>query len=180
VAVRLFPHVYAGIRRLGPPQVSLIAGGALLGVLGAIGGPITMFKGLTQMQDLSANVASYTAAGLAGIVVIKLAALLISSTAGFRGGRIFPAVFIGVALGLAVNTFVPAVPQPLAVAASLLGILLAITRSGWLSLFMAALMVGEAQILPILCIAILPAWLLVTDQPLMVISPKKASASAAA
>jgi hypothetical protein len=78
---------------------------------------------------------------------------------------------------------VPSVPQPLAVAASLLGMLLAITRSGWLSLFMAALMVGEAQILPILCIAILPAWLLVTDRPRMVIGsgprPEQPGAAAA-
>jgi hypothetical protein len=39
---------------------------------------------------------------------------------------------------------------------------------------MAALMVGEAQVLPILCIAILPAWLVVTGRPEMVIKPAPA------
>jgi H+/Cl- antiporter ClcA len=181
-AVYLFPVLYRAFRRLGPPLITLALGGFILGILGAIGGPITLFKGLEQMKQLSQDVSSYTAFGLASIVVIKLVALLVSGTSGFRGGRIFPSVFIAVALGLCINVMFPGVPQSLAVAASLLGLLVAITRSGWLALFMAALMVGETQIIPVLCIAILPAWLLVTGRPEMVIrvprSPSSASGTA--
>jgi H+/Cl- antiporter ClcA len=172
LAIYTFPLSYRAFKRLGPPLVTLTVGGAVLGLLGAIGGPITLFKGLTQMQDLAADAASYTALGLAATGAIKLLALVIAGTSGFRGGRIFPSVFVGVAFGLAVHAAVPAIPQSLAVASSLVGILVAITRSGWLSLFLAAFMLGEAALTPILCIAILPAWLVVTGRRQMVIEPE--------
>jgi hypothetical protein len=79
---------------------------------------------------------------------------------------------------LCINTLFPAIPQTLTIAASLLGILVATTRSGWLALFMAAFLVGEATMLPILCIAVLPAWLVVTGRPEMVVKrPAPAVAS---
>jgi H+/Cl- antiporter ClcA len=172
LAIHVFPISYRAFQRLGRPLVMLTVGGALLGLLGAIGGSITLFKGLEQMQDLAADAASYTPAGLAAIGAIKLVALIVAATSGFRGGRIFPSVFVGVAFGLAVHAALPAIPQSLAVAASLVGILVAITRSGWLSLFLAAFMLGEAELLPVLCIAILPAWLVVTGRRQMVIEPE--------
>jgi H+/Cl- antiporter ClcA len=76
-------------------------------------------------------------------------------------------VFVGVAIGLCANTLFPSIPQAIAVSCGVLGILLAITRQGWLSLFMAELMVADPAILPILCIILLPAWLLVTGKPPM-------------
>jgi H+/Cl- antiporter ClcA len=173
LAILVFPLSWRLFQRLGSPFVALVVGGAILGILGAIGGEITLFKGLEQMQELAAASATYTAGGLVLIGAIKLAAVVIAGSSGFRGGRIFPAVFVGVAFGLAVNAFVPGIPQSLAVAASLVGILVAITRSGWLSLFLAAFLVGEAQMLPILCVAILPAWLLVTGRPEMVVTPEQ-------
>jgi hypothetical protein len=42
------------------------------------------------------------------------------------------------------------------------GLTLAITRSGWLSLFLAAVLVPNPTILILTAIAVLPAWLLVT------------------
>lgn len=48
-----------------------------------------------------------------------------------------------------------------------LGVLLAITRQGWLSLFTAAVLASDMALLPLLCVATLPAWLLVTGRPLM-------------
>ncbi len=56
MAVYAFPIAYAAFKRLGRPLLAFVIGGALLGVLGAIGGPITLFKGLSQMQELSATV----------------------------------------------------------------------------------------------------------------------------
>ena len=178
IAIYLFPLSYRAFKRLGSPLVAITAGGAVLGLLGAIGGPITLFKGLQQMQQLTTDAANYTALGLAAIGGIKLLALVVAGTSGFRGGRIFPSVFVGVAFGLAVNAALPAIPQSLAVASSLLGLLVAVTRSGWLSLFLAGLMVGEAAVIPVLCIAILPAWLIVTGRRQMVVEPEPVQAEA--
>ena len=165
VAVYAFPMAYAAFQRLGRPLLAFVIVGALLGVLGAIGGPITLFKGLSQMQELSATVTSYTAGGLVLMAVVKLIAVVIASTAGFRGGRIFPSVFAAVALGLAVYAFFPQVPEAVAISASLIGILVAVTRSGWIALFMGGLLVGDLSILPLLCVIVLPAWLVVTGDP---------------
>lgn len=164
-----FPYVHRLLHRLRHPLVRLAFGGLLLGLLGAIGGQITLFKGLSQMKELTANVAAYTAAGLALIIVVKLVALLIAATVAFVGGRIFPAVFVGVAFGLLVHTLVPGIPMALAISCSVLGIVLAVTQQGWLSLFMGAVMTTDTDLLPVLCLAILPAWLLVTGKPPMLI-----------
>ena len=163
-----FPRLYALFGRLGSPLLIATAGGAVLGLLGAIGGPISLFKGLEQMHELTADVDAYTVGGLALVAVVKLLALLVAGTSGFRGGRIFPAVFVAVAFGLAINAAFPQVPEAVALAASLIGMLLAVTRSGFLALFMAALMVGHPEMVPLLCLIILPAWLVVTGRPEMV------------
>ncbi|MGV9305963.1 ion channel protein [Nonomuraea sp. NPDC003727] len=172
--VLAFPHTHRLVHRIRHPVVRLTLAGALLGVLGVVGGRITLFRGVEEMKELTAQAAAYTAAGLALIVVVKLAALLLAATAGFIGGRIFPAVFAGVALGLLANALVPSVPVSLAIASGLLGVVLAVTQQGWLSLFMAATVVAELQLLPVLCLALLPAWLLVTGRPQMVIEERAA------
>ena len=42
-----------------------------------------------------------------------------------------------------------------------------VLRGGWLSLFIGAVLVGGSELLPVLCVAILPAWLLATGRPEM-------------
>jgi H+/Cl- antiporter ClcA len=157
----------------------LVVGGFLLGTLGVIGGPISLFKGLDQMKTLTATVADYTPAGLALLAGVKLVAVVIAATSGFRGGRIFPSVFAGVAIGLFANVLVPQIPEAIAVSASVMGILVAVTRSGWLAIFMGALMVNDPAIVPILAIIVLPAWLVVTGRPEMVIRRPKAEVATA-
>ena len=148
-------------------MLMLPVGGAVLGSLGALGGPLTLFKGLDQVAELARNPEGWSAGQFATMTVVKLAALTVAATCGFRGGRIFPAVFVGTALGLCAHALVPAVPPAVGVAAGVLGMLLAITRQGWVSLFTAAVLVASPVILALLCIASLPAWLLVTGRPQM-------------
>jgi H+/Cl- antiporter ClcA len=166
-AVYAFPYVHTLFHRLPHPVPRLMLGGLVLGVLGVIGGQITLFKGLSELKELV--VAHDGAATLAVILAVKMAALLVAATAGFVGGRIFPVVFAGGALGLLVTALVPAVPVSLSIACAVMGVTLAVTQQGWLSLFMAATMVADLDLLPVLCLAVLPAWLLVTGRPQMII-----------
>ncbi|WP_460107024.1 ion channel protein [Streptomyces sp. YKOK-J1] len=166
-AVHAFPHVHAAFQRLRHPMLMLPAGGAVLGVLAAVGGHLTLFKGLSEVGELAHDPTGWTAGQFATMAVVKLAALLVAATCGFRGGRIFPAVFVGSALGLCAHALVPAVPAAVGVSACVLGMLLAITRQGWVSLFTAAVLVASPAIIALLCIASLPAWLLVTGRPQM-------------
>ncbi|MGW2178535.1 ion channel protein [Streptomyces sp. NPDC001732] len=167
LAVYAFPYVHRAFRALRHPVLALALGGLLLGLLGALGGHLTLFKGLDEVKTLTATPEGWSAGEFAAMAVVKTAALLIAATCGFRGGRIFPAVFVGVALGLCAHALVDRVPPALAVTCGVLGVLLAITRQGWLSLFTAAVLVGDSAVLPILCVASLPAWLLVTGRPQM-------------
>lgn len=168
-AVYAFPVLHAFFQRMPNPLIAITAGGLVLGVLGAIGGPLTLFKGLDEMKELTAVADDKSAGQLALIAVVKMAALLVAATCGFRGGRIFPAVFIGVGVGLLAHSVVDGIPLPIAISAGVLGTVLVISRSGWLSLFMAATVVADIRVLPILCIVMLPLWLLVSHRPEMLI-----------
>jgi H+/Cl- antiporter ClcA len=146
------------------PVVMLTLGGFLLGWLGVLGGRETLFKGLEEMKDVSASIGDYSTAELVVMVLVKTTALLVAAAASFRGGRIFPAVFIGVVAGWAVVGVFDSAPPAVVVAAGALGITIAATRSGWLSLFLAATVVPDIDLLPILLIATLAVWLLVAGR----------------
>lgn len=166
-AVYAFPFTHGAFRRLRHPMLMLPAGGVVLALLAALGGHLTLFKGLDEIARLARDPDGWSAGGFATMTVVKLAALLVAASCGFRGGRIFPAVFVGTALGLCAHALVPGVQPAVGVSAGVLGVLLAITRQGWVSLFVAAVLVAEPSVIALLCVASLPAWLLVTGRPLM-------------
>ncbi|EPQ0873790.1 ion channel protein [Escherichia coli] len=172
VAVWCLPRLHAMMHQMKNPVLVLGIGGFILGILGVIGGPVSLFKGLDEMQQMAANQA-FSTSDYFLLAVIKLAALVVAAASGFRGGRIFPAVFVGVALGLMLHEHVPAVPAAITVSCAILGIVLVVTRDGWLSLFMAAVVVPNTTLLPLLCIVMLPAWLLLAGKPMMMVNRPK-------
>ncbi|EAA8997985.1 ion channel protein [Salmonella enterica] len=177
VAVWCLPRLHELLHRLKNPVLILgiggfilgilgVIGGFILGILGVIGGPLTLFKGLDEMQQMAFS-QTLGAGDYFTLAAVKLAALVIAAASGFRGGRIFPAVFIGAALGLMLHAHVEAVPAAITVSCAILGLVLVVTRDGWLSLFMAAVVVPDTNLLPLLCIVMLPAWLLLAGKPLL-------------
>lgn len=172
VAVWCLPRLHAMMHQMKNPVLVLGIGGFILGILGVIGGPVSLFKGLDEMQQMVANQA-FSTSDYFLLAVIKLAALVVAAASGFRGGRIFPAVFVGVALGLMLHEHVPAVPAAITVSCAILGIVLVVTRDGWLSLFMAAVVVPNTTLLPLLRIVMLPAWLLLAGKPMMMVNRPK-------
>ncbi|HBK3359870.1 TPA: ion channel protein [Escherichia coli] len=172
VAVWCLPRLHAMMHQMKNPVLVLGIGGFILGILGVMGGPVSLFKGLDEMQQMVANQA-FSTSDYFLLAVIKLAALVVAAASGFRGGRIFPAVFVGVALGLMLHEHVPPVPAAITVSCAILGIVLLVTRDGWLSLFMAAVVVPNTTLLPLLCIVMLPAWLLLAGKPMMMVNRPK-------
>lgn len=166
VAVWCLPRLHRLMHKLRHPVLILGVGGFLLGILGVIGGHITLFKGLDEMQQMAFSQVFSTSDYML-FALVKLAAVVVAAACGFRGGRIFPAVFIGVALGLMLHEHVDAVPLAITVSCSILGLVLVVTRDAWLSLFMAAVVVPDTNLLPLLCIVMLPAWLLLAGKPMM-------------
>ena len=172
VAVWCLPRLHAMMNQMKNPVLVLGIGGFILGILGVIVGPVSLFKGLDEMQQMVANQA-FSTSDYFLLAVIKLAALVVAAASGFRGGRIFPAVFVGVALGLMLHEHVPAVPAAITLSCAIHGIVLVVTRDGWLSLFMAAVVVPNTTLLPLLCIVMLPAWLLLAGKPMMMVNRPK-------
>ena len=166
VAVWCLPRLHRLVHKLKHPVLILGTGGLILGILGTIGGTVTLFKGLDEMQQLAFSQV-FSVSDYLLFAVIKLAALVVAAACGFRGGRIFPAVFVGVALGLMLHEHVDAVPAAITVSCSILGLVLVVTRDAWLSLFMAAVVVPDSTLFPLLCIVMLPAWLLLAGKPMM-------------
>ena len=82
-------------------------------------------------------------------------------------------MFIGVALGLFFHSVIPSMPIGLAIACGVLGIVLVVTRDGWIALFLGIALTGDTTLLPILCVIVLPTWLLVTGVPELRILPKE-------
>jgi H+/Cl- antiporter ClcA len=171
VCVLLFRVLHRAFHSLGHPLLYIALGGVVLGGLGVLGGPLTLFKGLEQMGELVTNRGDYDGWQLFSFFGIKLLALAVAGAAGFRGGHIFPAVFIGVAFGLLASWLVPSVPVTLAMAAGVLGFVLAVSRDGWIAIFVAVVMTSNVVVLPLMCLAVLPAWLIVSKAPPMIMEP---------
>lgn len=167
------PVLHRFFHRLLGAVVALGLAGLLLGVLGAIGGRVTLFKGLEEMKQLASDAPGMSTGELVLVSVVKVIALIVAAAAGFRGGRIFPAVFVGVGVGLTAHAVVPEVPLVVAVAAAILGTVLMVARDGWLALFMATTAVNEVRVLPLLCLVILPLWLVVRSSPELLVPPPR-------
>lgn len=156
------------------PVIYITLGGVVLGVLGIIGGHITLFKGLLQTEELIATKDEYSVAGLLVIIAVKLVALVVAASAGFRGGRIFPAIFIGVAIGIVGNLAIPSLPLGLAIACGVVGAVLVVSRDGWIAIFLGVAVVGDIAVLPLLCVIVLSTWLITRQAPEMIVYPVSA------
>jgi len=167
----VFPYLHRGFHALRNPVIMTTLGGLVLGLLGIVGGPLTLFKGLQQTGELIEHPDKYSAGTLALFAIVKIVALLVAASAGFRGGRIFPAVFIGVAIGLVGYALIPGMPLGLAIACGAMGIVMVETHDGWIPLFLGIALTGDMGLLPILCVITLPTWLLIRNAPPFEIRP---------
>lgn len=146
--------------------VMLIAGGLAIGVIALVGQALgvspndVLFSGQSALPDL-------VSAGSVGVVGLLLVAKVIgygiSLGSGYRGGPIFPAIFLGVALA-SIAVVVLGVSPTLAIAVGTGAGMAAQTRLLFSPLLFAALLVGSAgtDTLPATVFATVTAWLLAT------------------
>lgn len=86
-----------------PWPVSAALFGLVLGGLYLVGGESIEFSGSAGSKMLLAGEAQYGIAALAGLVLAKLLATAWSKAAGYRGGLVFPSIYVGIAFGLLVG-----------------------------------------------------------------------------
>ena len=122
-----------------------LLGGLGMGLIGALL-PLTLFSGESQTADLITHAAEI---GVVMLVLLGLAKLFATSlllATGWKGGYIFPIMFAGVALGLAVNLLFPGIPVAVTVAATMAGALVAALKAPlFAALFTLALVQKETS-----------------------------------
>jgi H+/Cl- antiporter ClcA len=164
-AFRFAVGVEAVSRRLGKP-VSLLGGGALVGAVALAALALDVDPESVLFSGQAALPALVTESSLAVIVLLLVAKALAYSIClgcGFRGGPIFPAIFLGVAAAMVPTTLFGLSPT-LAVAIGAAAGMAAATRLLFSPVLLAALLVGSSGMdaVPAAVLASVAAWLTVT------------------
>jgi len=170
VAVRHLAHAVA-VRSAPRPEAALVVAGLLVGLL-AVGFravadrpvDLVLFSG---QEDLPLVVAEGSVGVLALLVLAKGLAYALSLGAGFRGGPVFPAVALGVALGVAAADLLPGLASTPAIAAGIAAATAAVLRVPFTSVLFATLIVGSsaADVAPIAVLAAAVGWIVATALP---------------
>jgi H+/Cl- antiporter ClcA len=124
-----------------------------LGLAGALL-PLTLFSGETETAEIIQQAAEIGAGMLIVLALVKLLITSLCLATGFKGGYIFPTLFAGAALGLAVHLMFPVVPEAVAVAATLGGALVATMKAPIFSALFVMMLV-QRETAPVIAIAVI-------------------------
>lgn len=102
---------------------------ASIGLIYFIGGPLIQFTGNESIAPLAEQASSLGILVIIGILIMKIIAIAWSKAMGYRGGLIFPMVFVASSLVLIVLQLLPAAHFGVGLIAALVGILAAETRA---------------------------------------------------
>ena len=105
-----------------------VIGGLGMGIIGALL-PLTLFSGESGSSDLITDAAEIGIVMLIVLGLMKLFATSLLLATGWKGGYIFPIMFSGIALGLAVNLIFPELQVAVCVAATISGAMVAALRA---------------------------------------------------
>ena len=135
-----------------------LIGGLGLGIAGAIF-PLVLFSGEEESLELIARAAEIGVPLLIVLAAVKLLVTGLGLATGWKGGYIFPVLFVGVALGMAANLLFPSIPVAVAVAATIAGTLAATMRAPLFAIMFTMVLV-QRETAPVVAVAVVAASLL--------------------
>jgi H+/Cl- antiporter ClcA len=138
--VQLFLVVTKHIDAVLPWTLTAALFGAGLGLAYLAGGQTTEFSGQAGTKMLLQTATTYSAIALGGIALAKLVATAWSLTSGYRGGVVFPSIFMAVATGLFVSRVAGSLGGPGVVVGVVAGILTALTGAAFAIVLLASLL----------------------------------------
>jgi H+/Cl- antiporter ClcA len=147
------------------PVLLASAGGLVVGLLALGGDHLTLFSGESSLQTLIDDRGDLGIAALAYVLVAKLAATVVSMTTGFRGGQIFPVMFLGAAFGVLVAELTGDVPDGAAIACGMVAATVAVMRVPIAAILIVTFFVG-VEVTPVVVIAAVAAYIVSFDLPL--------------
>ena len=130
-----------------PIYFKTLIGGIVLGVI-AFYYPLTRYFGHHSINDLLTN--SFTMEFLFVILVLKIIAIAVTVTSGWRGGFIIPLFFVGTSLGIIIHLLFPFTDLSLAVVACMAAINVCVTRTPMSTTILLATLTGFTYFIPIL------------------------------
>jgi H+/Cl- antiporter ClcA len=148
------------------PIAGLAVGGlaAWYAVASGHGNSDVLFSGQNQLPTLLSQASTYGVGALIGLVAAKSLAYLIC-LGSFRGGPVFPSLYIGAALGIAVS-HLPGLPMEAGAAMGIGAMAAAMLRLPLTSVLLASVLIGGAslKLMPLVIVAVvvshvLTAWL---------------------
>ena len=139
-------------------------GGLGIGLVALVAGEETLFSGEHELEVLLSDPEAYGLGALLLILGGKIVAFAITLETGFRGGRIFPVLFIGGAVGFVANSIFDWIPLAVAVACGMAGAGVAILR---LPVFMALMVAffASPETIPLIVLAVVVGYVLTFDRP---------------
>lgn len=157
VARRLFQRVESRV-------VKATLGGFAIGLVALVAGEETLFSGEHELEVLLADPAAYGFGALLLILGGKIVAFAISLECGFRGGRIFPVLFIGAAVGFAATSAFDSIPLAVSAASGMAGAAVALLRLPIFVVLLVAFFASPATI-PLIVLAAVVGYVLTFDRP---------------
>ena len=170
VAARHLAHGVA-TRAAPRPDVALVLAGFLVGLLAVVfrawaDRPVdlVLFSGQAELPDV---VTEESASVLALLVVAKGLAYALSLGSGFRGGPVFPAIAVGVAIGVLAADVLPGLETTPAIAVGIAAGTAAVLRVPFTAVLLATLLLGSSavDVAPIAVLAAAVGWIVATILP---------------
>lgn len=134
------------------PAVVAALGGSGVGALALLFGvtgedaTLVLFSGQDELGTLVSQGPEWGAGVLVLLVAAKAAAYAVSLGSGFRGGPVFPALFLGAGAGMALSLVVPGLEATPAVVAGLAAGSASMLRLPVASVMLAVLITGQAGV----------------------------------
>jgi H+/Cl- antiporter ClcA len=129
------------------PVLRAIVGGVVIGLIGSFL-PLTLYSGQDQLLQIIHNPAAFGIGLLLLMMVVKALLTSTSFATGFEGGPIFPLLFIGGTLGLALSKILTFIPQGVAVTAGMAGVACAAFPLPLTVALILGLLGGQPDLLP--------------------------------
>ncbi|MFG2710568.1 chloride channel protein [Streptomyces goshikiensis] len=146
-------------RLLWTPLLGLVVAGLAIAYAEGTGNPSSqvLFSGQSALPELLVHAGEYTGAALTLLIVCKGIAYCLCLSA-FRGGPIFPALFLGAAGGVALS-HLPGLPYVSAAAMGMGAMAVAMLRLPMTSVLLATLLLGSdgVTVMPLVIVAVVVA-----------------------
>jgi H+/Cl- antiporter ClcA len=133
------------------PILRAVIGGVIIGIIGSFI-PLTLYSGQNQLLQIIHNPAAFGIGLLLLMIVVKALLTSTSFATGFEGGPVFPTLFMGGTLGLAISQILTFIPQGVAVTAGMAGVACAILPLPLTIALLLGLFGGQTDLLPVIVI----------------------------